>query len=140
MRVCVWWERAQHGGQHGFQPSFADVGGGAHDLPLGNFINGVDVVDAFDSPSIALMHGIDAHIAGLALRIGSPALADADRRGPGFGVVEATFPVVLLVPQVVQVGHGDRGQPLVFRLAVVLVLTLQNAPSSVSPHGVPSFT
>ena len=32
----------------------------------------------------------------------------ADRRGPGFGVVQATFAVALLVPQVVQVGHRDR--------------------------------
>src|SRR5271157_6628428 len=93
-------ELAQQGGQHGLQPSFADAGGGGHDLPLCNLIDGIDVVDAFGSRSIALMHGIDAQIAGSALRIGPSALADADRRGPGFGVVEATLPVALVVAQV----------------------------------------
>src|SRR5271157_5001431 len=113
-------ELAHHGGQHGLQPSFAEVSGGAHDLPLRDLIDGVDVVDAFGSWSIALMHGIDAQIAGSGLRVGPPALADAYRRGPGFGVIQATFPVALLVAQVVQVSHGEGGQPLVLRLTVVL--------------------
>src|SRR5208337_2758520 len=98
-------------------------------------IDGIDVVDAFGTRSIALMHGIDAQIAGSALRIRSPALADANRRGPGFGVVQATFPVALLVAQVVQVSHRDGGQPLVLRLPVVLVLALQNAPRGRSAQG-----
>src|ERR1039458_5928898 len=76
-------ELPQHGGQHGLQPSFADAGGGAHDLPLRDLIDGVDVVDAFGSRSIALMHGIDAQIAGSALRVGPSALADAYCPGPG---------------------------------------------------------
>jgi len=50
-------------------------------LPLRDLIDGVDVVDAFGSRSIALMHGIDAQIAGLALRIGPSALPDAYRSG-----------------------------------------------------------
>ena len=40
---------ADPGVQHGFQPGFADVCGGGHDLPLRHFIDGVDVVDAFGS-------------------------------------------------------------------------------------------
>src|SRR5271166_4555715 len=82
-------ELAQQGGQHGLQPSFADASGGAHDLPLHDFIDGVDVVDAFGSRSIALMHGIDPQIARSALRVGPSALADAYRRGPGLDVVQA---------------------------------------------------
>src|SRR5271167_3706234 len=51
------------------------------------------------------------------------------------GVIQATFPVALLVAQVVQVSHGDRGQPLVLRLTVVLVLALENAPGGRSTQG-----
>src|SRR5208283_4390815 len=128
-------ELPHHGGQHGIQPSFADAGGGAHDLPLRDLIDGVDVVDAFGSRSIALMHGINPQIARSALRVGPPALADAYRRRPGLGVVQATFPVALLVAQVVQVSHGEGGQPLVLRFTVVLVLALENPPGGRSAQG-----
>src|SRR3974390_3157310 len=41
----------------------------------------------------------------------------------------------LLVAQVVQVSHGDRGQSLVLRLTVVLVLALENPPGGGSTQG-----
>jgi len=91
-------------------------------------IDGVDVVHAFGPRSIALVHGVDAQIAGLALRIGPPPLPNRHRRGLGLDVVQAAFAIAWLLPQVVQVGHRDRGQPLVFRLAVLLIRALQNAP------------
>src|ERR1019366_9027937 len=77
---------------------------------------------------IALVHGVDPQIAGLALRIGPPPLANRHRRGLGLDVVQAAFAIARLLPQVVQVGHRDGGQPLVFRLAVLLIRALQNAP------------
>src|ERR1019366_984044 len=59
---------------------------------------------------IALVHGVDPQIAGLALRIGPPPLANRHRRGLGLDVVQAAFAIARLLPQVVQVGHRDGGQ------------------------------
>ena len=73
----------QDGVQHRFQPGFADACGGGHDLPLRDFIDRVDVIHAFGPRLIALMHGVHAQIAGLALRIGPPPFADAPRRWAG---------------------------------------------------------
>ena len=86
------------------------------------------MVHAFGARPIALVHGVDPQIAGLALRIGPPPLANRHRRGLGLDVVQAAFAIARLLPQVVQVGHRDGGQPLVFRLAVLLIRALQNAP------------
>ena len=86
------------------------------------------MVHAFGARPIALVHGVDPQIAGLALRIGPPPLANRHRRGLGLDVVQAALAIARLLPQVVQVGHRDRGQPLVFRLAVLLIRALQNAP------------
>src|SRR5664280_1243293 len=99
-----------------------------HDLPLRDLIDGVDVIHTFGPRLIALVHGVDPQIAGLALRIGPPPLANRYRRELGFAVVETAFAVAWLLPQVVQVGHRDRGQPLVFALAVLLIRALQNGP------------
>src|SRR5438132_7808274 len=55
------------GAQHGFQPGFADALGGGHDLPLRDLIHRVDVVDALAGGRIALVHGVDPQVAGLAL-------------------------------------------------------------------------
>jgi len=86
------------------------------------------VVHAFGPRLIALVYGVDPQIAGLALRIGPPPLANRHRRGLGLDVVQTAFAIARLLPQVVQVGHRDRGQPLVFRLAVLLIRALQNVP------------
>src|SRR5664280_1505852 len=106
-----------------------------HDLPLRDLIDGVDVIHTFGPRLIALVHGVDPQIAGLALRIGPPPLANRYRRELGFAVVETAFAVAWLLPQVVQVGHRDRGQPLVFALAVLLIRALQNAPRGRSAQG-----
>ena len=55
--------------------------GGAHDLPLRYFIYGVDVIEALDALSVALMHGIDPQESGTPLRIGPAPLADGHRGG-----------------------------------------------------------
>src|ERR1035438_8824133 len=42
--------------QHRFQPRFGDMRRGANDLPLSDFVDGVDMVNALDSVPVALMH------------------------------------------------------------------------------------
>ena len=116
-----------HGAEHGFQPGFADALGGGHDLPLRDLIDGVDVVDALAGGRIALVHGVHAQVAGLALRIGTAPFADGHRDGPGLGVVQTAFAIARVLPQVVEVGHRDRRQALVFRLAVLPVFSFENA-------------
>ncbi len=114
----------EHGDQHRLQPGFADACGGGHDLPLRDLIDGIDVVDAFGPRLIALMHGVDAQIARLALRIGRPPFSDGRGGGPGLDVVEKAFAIARLLAQVVQVRHRDRGQPLILPLAVLPILAL----------------
>ena len=62
------------------------------------------------------MHGIDAQIAGPALGIWAPTLANRDPRGPGLRIVHAALPVATALAQVVDVGDGDQSQPLDIRL------------------------
>src|SRR5271167_5227746 len=82
----------QHGGQHWLQPSFAAWSRG-HDLPLRDLVDGVDVVHAFGPRLIALVHGVDAQIARLALRIGPPPLSNRHRRGLGLAVVQTALAI-----------------------------------------------
>jgi hypothetical protein len=51
------------------------------------------------------MHRVQAQKAGLALRLRLAPLADGDRRGPRFGVVEKPLAVTLVVAQVIQVSY-----------------------------------
>ncbi len=65
------WKLAQHGLEHGLQVGFRDARRRTGYLPLRDLIDGVDVIDALGSGAtsrlIALMHRIQAQIAGLAL-------------------------------------------------------------------------
>ena len=78
----------------------------AYHLPLQDFIDGVDVINALGSATasrlIALMHRIQTQIAGLALRIGLAPLADRHYRGPRLDVVQSPLTVTLALAQVVQ--------------------------------------
>ena len=79
-------ELAQHLLQHRLQKALRDARRGHHDLPLGDFVDGVDVVNALGIGAVSLMHGVDAEKAGLAGGIGAAPLADGHRGGPGLGV------------------------------------------------------
>src|ERR1017187_1615118 len=68
--------------QHGDQPRFRNLRGCANDLPLGHFIHRVDVIDALDSVKIALMHGVNADVTRLPVRLRPPPLPDRYLRGP----------------------------------------------------------
>jgi len=97
-------------------------------MPLRDLLDGVAVEDAFGSRWIALVHGVEPQIAGLTLRIGPPPRSNRPHRGLGFDVMQTAFTIARLLAQVVQVGDRERGQALVFRLAVLPILALHNAP------------
>src|SRR5258708_4106488 len=55
-------------------------------------------------------------------------VGDGRRSGPGLDIAQTALAVARLPPQVIQVGHGNRGEARILRLAVELVLAFQNAP------------
>ena len=105
-------------------------------LPLRDFIDGIDVIDALGAARrIALMHRVQAQKAGLALRLRLAPLADLHRRGPRLGVVQAPLAITLAMAQVVQMSHRDRGQPRVFAPSVDVKLAFQNASGGRAAQG-----
>ena len=112
--------------EQGHQPGLGDAWSGQHHLPLRHLIDGVDVVDSLALGRVALMHGIDAQKAGLALGAGFAPFADLNRRGPGLFVVAQA--VARTLAQVVEVAVGDPRQPLELGLAVDLELALEDVP------------
>ena len=98
----------------------------AHDLPLRDRIDGVDVIETLAGLGVALMHRVDAQIAGPAAWVGPSALADRHRTGTGLGDVQMVPAVARGAPQIVDVGGRDRGQPLILPLAVDPVLALED--------------
>jgi len=99
------------------QEAFADALDGGDELELGDLVDGVDEVQAFEAVQIALVNAVDAQIAGLALWPGFAALADGDGGGAcladgdplaliGFGLAES-----------VEVTVGNRRQARIARIA-----------------------
>src|ERR1700681_1347506 len=78
------------------------------DLPLGDLIDGIDVVHPFGIGGIALMHGIDAQKAGPSYGVRFAPLANRHRRRPCLGVVVEALAVALIAAQIVQVAVGNR--------------------------------
>jgi len=89
----------------------------ADELELGDLVDEVDVIKPLDAVEIALVDGVDAQEARLAVGAGLAALADLDRVGPGLGEGAAQVLVTRSAPQVVEVAVGDAGQALVTRVA-----------------------
>ena len=81
----------------------------AHDLPLRERIDGVDVVEPRARRGVALMHRVDPQVAGLAARVGLAPLADAHPTAAGLGVMDVVLTIGRGPPQVVDVGCRDRG-------------------------------
>ena len=65
----------------------------AHDLPLRDRVDGIDVVNPLAGAAVALVHRVDPQVARLAARLGLAALADAHRRGAGLGVMDTVFSI-----------------------------------------------
>jgi len=95
---------------------FTDLFHRTDHLALGDFVDGVDVVDALVLVPIALMDRVDADIARFALGPGLASFSDGRGRGAGLLDVMALPGVGGGLAQVVQVAHGDPGQCPVFGL------------------------
>ena len=74
----------------------------AHELELGHVIDEVDGAASLDAVGVALVSGIDTHIAGLALRSGLAPLADGHRGGSGVVHHDAPAPAGHRPAQIVQ--------------------------------------
>lgn len=98
-------EPRQELGQHRQQVSLRNPLTGGHQLPLGNPIDRVDMVEPLDAIEIALMDAIDADEARAALGVWGATLANGNLRGAGLGPVLAAGGVAGDLAQVVQVCH-----------------------------------
>ena len=104
--------------QHGDQPSLRDLRQGRHDLPLGHFVDRIDVIQTLGAVAVALMHGVDPQIPGPALRARFAPLADGNWRGPCRLIAGIAFAVSLGVAEAVDLRHRDLGDALEGSLAV----------------------
>ena len=102
-------------------------------MNIWNLIDGMDGIDAFGCGLVALMHPVQAQVAGLALRVGPPSLAHPNHCRPRLGVVQAPLAIAPALAQIVKMGHRDGRQPCVFRLAVPLVLALPECAALPAP-------
>ena len=114
--------------QNGDQMGFRDRLATAHDLPLRERIDGIDVVDPWARGGVALMHRIDPQVAGPAARVGPPPLADGHRAGARPSVMDVVLAIDRAAPQVVDVRGRERSQSSVGGLAVDVVFAPQDAP------------
>jgi len=81
--------------QQRFQEDFGNTFNGTDDFPLGDFVNDVDVINAFDFISIPLMNGIHTQIPWTTVRRGFFPCADIAFNGPGLGP-DQSAPLVVL--------------------------------------------
>src|SRR5215472_3389599 len=110
----------------GSSPQFGDLRCGRYDLPLRDFVHGIDVIQPFAAILVALMHGVDVQVSGQALRPRLAPLADGDGCRPRRLVAGVALAVCLRVAQSVQVRYRDPRQTLVGGLPVFAVLPLQD--------------
>src|SRR6516165_12630143 len=118
----------EHRFQYRQQPKLGNLWRRRHNLPLGDFVYGIDVIHPFVAILIPLMHRIDTQVSGQALWSRLAALPDGDRRRPRGLVTGVALAISVRTAQAVQVCHRDPRQPLVNSLAVFVALPLQNAP------------
>ena len=109
------------------QPRFPNLRRAPHHLPLRHLVNSIDVVHPLGSVQVSLMHRVHTQVAGLALRIRSPALPNCHRRWTRCHIAHAPLPIPSVLAQVVQVRHRERRQALIVRLPELVILPLQNA-------------
>src|SRR5882724_2861509 len=120
------WKLLQHAFQDRFQPRFGNVWRRSDDLPLRDFIDRIDMVDAFHSIQIPLMYGVDPQIAGSSFRFGSAALADGYRSGPRLSEDHPLLAVAPVLVQIVDMRHRDVRQPFVAGVGELEKLPIQN--------------
>lgn len=89
--------------QHRQQERLADALAASHHLPLGEDIDGIDVVHPFDAIEIALMDAVDTNEAHSPAGVGRAPLANGIEHGPGSGEGHPGGLVWAALAQVVQV-------------------------------------
>ena len=99
-----------------------------HELELGHVIDHVDVVDTLGAVLIALVDGIDAHIAGLAARLGLAPVPDGAVCRLGLGHYRAPALICRRPAQIVQVTVRQSRQTLETDIAEHLVLAPHQRP------------
>ena len=106
------------------QIRLADLLGGGDELHLRHTVHRVDVIKAFDSVKIALMHAVYADVTWHAIWLRGTAFANGRTHTACLGPVPPVALLWLAPTQVVQVGNRDARQPLVARVAEHPVRTL----------------
>lgn len=86
-------------------------------LHLGDFIDGIDVIQPLDAVLVALMYGIDAQEAGSAIGSGYSSDSDFCWSRSGFLEVSSFALVGIRVSQVIEVAVGDCSQSRVSGIA-----------------------
>ena len=72
---------------------------------LSHLVNGIDLVDAFDTVQVPLMNGIYANIAGFTLRIVFPSFANLNLLKLGLIELSPLALVALGLPEIIQMRH-----------------------------------
>ena len=115
------------------QEAFGDAVHGADELVLGDLVDEVDQEEPLGAVAVALVDGVDAGVAGQALRIGRLAQGDLDRGRARPGPHGALGAVGRRAAQVVEVAVGERRQALEARIPEHLELAAQDLARGQSP-------
>ena len=108
------------------QEALRDGGGRADELVLGDLVDEVDQEQALDAVAVALVDGVDADVAGLAVGLRRLAQGDLDRGRPRPRPHGALRAVGRGAAQVVEVAVGERRQALEARVPEHLELAAQD--------------
>ncbi len=106
----------QHRRQQRHQPCFANRRRAADHLPLRYFVHGIDVIHALRAIAIPLMHRVHPQVTGPAAGLRPPPFSDRRLRRVGLAEMDTPLTIRHALSQPVNLGHRDRGQPLVFGL------------------------
>jgi len=97
-----------------------------HHLPLGNFIDRVDVVLALHSFQVALMNRVDSQISRASLQRWPTALSNRYLSGPGLLEIHPAPTVLAPLSKVINVRDGDLRERLEFRFGELVKLAVED--------------
>ena len=107
------WKSVDISLEHRQQKALANALNRTDELELSDFINKVDVIQAFDAIKVALVDRIHTQVAGLAIRGGFASLTNGDFDRPGLVMSASTALIGLRMPQVVEVTVRDSCEALI---------------------------
>src|ERR1700674_2274919 len=114
----------------GQQVGFADPLAAGDQLPLGNDVDGIDMVEPLDAVVVALMDSIDADEPGTTLGCGRAPGANTAGSSLGLAVMDAALLVERVGAQVVQMRDRNGGQSLIASLTKEMNSPHQQHPGS----------